>query len=145
MKKYTLLIDIISAVLLLLFLYTALSKLMHFVEFKLTLAESPLLKPFSAMLSWLLPVTELAIVLLLFIPLTRRAGLYASFFLLLIFTLYLSLMILLKQDLPCSCGGVLKSLSWPQHICFNLFFVALAATGILLCKKHQKAIQNVPP
>lgn len=145
MKKIIVCIDLISAVLLLLFLYTAFSKLMQYAEFRLALASSSLLKPFSGTLVWLLPLTEIAVALLLFFPSTRLTGLQASLFLLLVFTAYLSFMILLKQDLPCSCGGVLKSLNWPEHICFNLFFAALAATGILLYKKHQKAMQNVPP
>ena len=145
MKKFVVLIDIISAVFLLLFLYTAISKLMHCAEFGLAMAESPMLKPFAGVIAWLLPVTEIVAAVLLFFPVTRINGLYASFFLLIIFTVYLSFMILFTHDLPCNCGGAIKNLTWPQHICFNLFFLALAATGILLYKKNQKIAKSVPP
>ena len=145
MKRFVVLIDIISAAFLLLFLYTAISKLMHYAEFRLAMAESPMLKPFAGVIAWLLPVTEIVAAVLLFFPVTRINGLYASFFLLIIFTVYLSFMILFTHDLPCNCGGAIKNLTWPQHICFNLFFLALAATGILLYKKNQKIAKSVPP
>lgn len=145
MKRFDVLIDIISAIFLLLFLYTVISKIMHYSEFRLAMAESPMLTPFAGIIAWLLPVTEIAAAILLFFPATRIKGLYASFLLIVIFTVYLSLMILFTHDRPCNCGGAIKNLTWPQHICFNLFFLALAATGILLHKKNQNIIKSVPP
>jgi hypothetical protein len=32
--------------------------------------------------------------------------------------------------IPCSCGGLISSLSWTQHLFFNLFF--LLANAIVL-------------
>lgn len=145
MKRFVVLIDLISAVILLLLLYTAISKLMHYAEFRLAMAESPMLKPFAGIISWLLPVAEIVAAVLLFFPATRIKGLYASFLLIIIFTMYLSFMILFTHDLPCNCGGAIKNLTWPQHICFNLLFLVLAATGIVLYKKNQPAVKNIPP
>lgn len=145
MKKFVLAIDLISAAFFLLFLYTAISKLMHYTEFRLAVAESPMLKPFAGIISWLLPVTEIIVAVLLFFPATRINGLYGSFFLIIIFTVYLSFMLLFTHDLPCNCGGAIKNLTWPQHICFNLFLIVIAAAGILLHKKNQKHVKSVPP
>ena len=145
MKKIVLLIDIISSVFLLLFFYTAISKLMHYPEFRLAMAESSMLKPFAGVIAWLLPVAEIVTAVLLFFPATRIKGLYVSFFLIVIFTVYLSFMILFTHDIPCNCGGAIKNLTWPQHIYFNLFFLALAITGILLHKKDRQIVKSVPP
>jgi uncharacterized membrane protein YphA (DoxX/SURF4 family) len=137
--------DILSALLLLLFLYTSLSKLADYETFKNVLTASPLLKPVAGAAGWLLPVSELLIAILLFVPALRLKGLYASFILIIIFTVYLIYMIAFTTGLPCSCGGVLKTLTWPQHILFNLFFILLSLAGILLHKKGKKIKRDHPP
>jgi len=144
-NKPVLIADIISGVLLLLFLYTSLSKLADYETFKDVLSASPLLKPITGMVAWLLPLTELVIVVLLFIPALRLKGLYVSFILISLFTLYLIYMIAYAPHLPCNCGGVLKLLTWPQHIFFNLFFIFLSLTGILLYKRNKNTGSNYPP
>ena len=137
--------DIISGIVLLLFLYTSLSKLKDYELFKNVLTVSPLLKPVAGIIAWLLPVTEIVIVVLLFVPRMRSKGLYASFILISIFTIYLVYMVLFTPHLPCNCGGVLKSLTWPQHIFFNLFFILLSLTGILLYKRDRNRRSSPPP
>lgn len=144
-KRLVIIADSISGLVLLLLLYTALSKLADPIAFKFLLTRSPLLKTFAGTIWWLLPVAEIVVVLLLFFTTTRLKGLYASFFLISIFTVYLGSMLLFSTDIPCSCGGVLNSLSWQQHIIFNLFFIILSAIGIVLHKKHKEAIQRTPP
>src|SRR5438034_9813703 len=115
--KRTIAIEIISALLLLLLAYTAISKFLEYESFSRVLSHSPLLQPFSKTIARFLPNLELAIGVMLFIPSTRIKGLYAAFFLLIIFTTYLSYMIIFTPNLPCTCGGVLKDLSWAEHIC----------------------------
>lgn len=143
MKK-TIYIDFINALLLLLFLYTSVSKLSEHERFKDVLSSSPLLSPVAGFISWGLPILEIIIVILLFIPKTRLYGLYASLLLLIILTGYLLYMILFTPHLPCNCGGVLKYLTWPQHIFFNFFFIALSIASIIL-KKRQKSTINPAP
>lgn len=137
--------DIISGILLLLFLYTSLSKLIHYEAFKAILLSSPLLKSFAGVIAWLLPVTEIAIAAILFIPFTRKKGLKASFVLILVFTIYLAYMVAFTPDLPCNCGGVLQFLTWPQDILFNLFFMLLTIIGILFYKKNKSRKSEPPP
>jgi hypothetical protein len=145
MKKHLLIADSISAMVLLLLLYAAFSKLADYAAFKFSLERSPLLRPFAPSITWLLPAVEITIAVLLFIPSTRSKGLYGALCLISLFTVYLAAMLLFSPGLPCNCGGVLKSLSWPQHIFFNLFFILLSAIGILLYKKHQQNIKRIPP
>jgi len=144
-NKLILIADIISGVVLLLFLYTSLSKMTEYEVFKNVLTVSPLLKPVAGIVAWLLPVTEIVIVVLLFIPSMRLKGLYASFILISLFTLYLIYMITFTPNLPCNCGGVLKLLTWKQHIFFNLFFIFLSLTGILVYKRGKNRRSNPPP
>ena len=143
--KLILISDIISALLLLLFLYASLSKLADYETFRNVLRASPLLQPVAGQIAWLLPVSELVIVMLLFIPRLRLKGLYASFILIILFTLYLIYMIAFTPNLPCNCGGVLKLLSWPQHVFFNLFFILLSLVGILLYKRIKNTTSDCPP
>jgi hypothetical protein len=137
--------DVISGVILLLFLYTSLSKLLDYETFKSVLSASPLLRTVAGHIAWMLPVSELVIVLLLFLPPLRLKGLYASFILIGLFTLYLIYMILFAPNLPCSCGGVIRLLTWPEHIFFNLFFMLLSLTAILLYKRAIKMKRNHCP
>jgi hypothetical protein len=130
---------------LLLLIYAALSKLGDYRKFVSVLNMSPLIKGYGAVLGLLIPSVELLIGLLLFIPATRLTGLYLSILLLLAFTLYLIYMVVFAPDLPCSCGGVLKELSWPQHIVLNIFFLAGSVAALFLYKGIRKGRNNGPP
>jgi hypothetical protein len=137
--------DFICGALLLVFLYTAWSKLMDYEQFRYTLSQSVLLKPLAGIIAWLLPVTEFAIAVLLFIPAFRRIGLWVSATVITAFTIYLGYMILYMPKLPCTCGGVLAELSWRQHIVFNLSLIVLSVTSILLYNKHKGMMNKSPP
>ncbi len=131
MKKDTT-IEIICGLLILLFVYTALSKLLAYRSFTTVLGKSPLIQGKAALVAWLLPTIELIASALLLMPSTRKMGLYASFFLMLLFTLYIAYMLLFTQNLPCSCGGAIGRLTWKQHLVFNILFTALAFVGARL-------------
>jgi hypothetical protein len=137
--------DMISGLLLLLFLYTSISKLTDNELFKNVLTASPLLKRYAGIIAWLIPSTEVAIAILLFIPRFRIKGLIASVILIALFTIYLLYMIAFTPNLPCSCGGVIKLLTWPQHIMFNLFFIFLSLTGIILYHRTKSLDSSPPP
>jgi len=141
MKK-ALAIDIISGLLILLFLYTAISKFTDYNSFKTVIHKSPLIANFSGTIAWALPLTEIIIACLLFVPFTKLTGLYTSAAILTIFTLYLIYMLMYTPKLPCSCGGVLKNMSWKQHVFFNTGFILLSLTGILLKKQLDRSINN---
>jgi putative oxidoreductase len=122
--------EIIAALFILLFVYTAASKLLGFSVFRFVLSRSPLIGNMAPAIAWVLPFLELFVSLLLFFPRTRRRGLWASFILMVLFTGYLAYMIAFAPHLPCSCGGVIRHMTWTQHLFFNVFFTLLAATGL---------------
>ena len=143
--RLILLADMISGLLLLLFLYTSTSKLTDNGIFKNVLTASPLLKSYAGTIAWLVPCTEIAIAILLFIPRFRIKGLITSVILITLFTIYLLYMIAFTPNLPCSCGGVVQFLTWPQHIVFNLFFIFLSVAGIILYHRAKSLKSSSPP
>jgi hypothetical protein len=134
-------IEIISAVFILLFIYTAVSKLMTHQTFLNSLKGSPLLNFASPFLSWTVPAVEILIAAMLFTPNYREAGLFATFYLMVLFTIYIAYMLLAVSHLPCSCGGIISKLSWKQHLYLNTFFIVLAVTGIYFNKRLKFLLQ----
>jgi len=134
-STYHKLTEIIASLFILLFIYTAISKLSDQTTFRLALHKSPVIGAYARLVAWALPATEIIIAVLLFIPSTRVIGLYASFIIMMIFTIYIGAMIFFDPTLPCSCGGVLRQMSWRQHLIFNSVSTLLAASGIWASKK----------
>jgi putative oxidoreductase len=132
MKK-AILIYILATLLLMLFLYTGFSKLLDFDAFHRAMLKQPFPHWLAWVLAWLLPCIELIISVCLYFEKTRRKGFYASAFLMTAFTLYIAAVLLhFFRWVPCTCGGVIKYLSWTRHLYFNLFFLGIAFAGALL-------------
>lgn len=130
-------VQTISCLYILLFVYASASKWLDFENFRVQLAQSPLL---SAYAGWVAPaviIVELLIVLLLCFKTTRLAGLYFSHFLMVAFTVYIYLILNYSDFIPCSCGGILEDLGWTEHLVFNIAFVVLAILAIILEEKHK--------
>jgi hypothetical protein len=141
--KYKLYIDIAAGLLIVLFVYTALNKLDDHVFFQAQLKLYPLIGFFAGMLSWAIPVTELFISILLLIPAYKTTGLYAALVLLIAFTVYLLIMIIMTPGLPCSCGGVIETLTWTQHILFNGCFIIITLAAIILSKRKRSERSDI--
>ena len=140
--KRNLALDLISAVFIFLFIYTALGKLLAFSSFKYTLRQLPFIGFFGTVIAILLPLSELLVAVLLFIPLTRRTGSWAALMLMLAFTLYIAGAIMLGSGLPCSCGGVFQSLTWRQHLWVNLVLTLLASIAVHMQTKLRQTKSN---
>jgi putative oxidoreductase len=136
MFKRQVMIECISALLILLFLYASLSKFLDFKTFTGEMNNQPLPNSWTPFLVWFIPCTEIAISVALLFEYTRLLGLYASLVLMGLFTVYTVIILLhFFSYVPCSCGGVIKRLTWGQHLVFNLFFVALSVYGITLQRR----------
>jgi uncharacterized membrane protein YphA (DoxX/SURF4 family) len=116
----------------LLFVYAALTKLLDYQKFVVQLGQSPILTSYAQVLALMVPISELIISIMLIFPMTRVPGLYAAFSLMVMFTTYIVLASRFSDYVPCSCGGVLEGMTWTQHLFFNVVFVLLALTAILL-------------
>lgn len=149
LKFYNITIQVISALLLILFVYTGMNKLMDHEQFRMQLEKSPFVEQMATFITYTLPAGEILLALTLIIKKTRLLGLFLSFFLMALFTGYIWMMLNYAYDLPCSCGGILASMSWHTHLIFNAIFTMLAAIGILLESKirmnqphHKTAISS---
>lgn len=118
-----------------LFVYTATSKLLDFEHFKVQLEKSPFISGHADWIIWALPIVECTIVILFLFQRYLVFALYASLFIMTLFTSYIVMVLNFSDDIPCSCGGILESLGWNAHVVFNLAFMALAAMGISLYHK----------
>ena len=137
---HTWIIDIISSLFILLFLYTALSKLYEFASFRYVLSVSPLIGFASSFFAWFIPAIELLVTGLLFVPSSRKWGLRLSLVLITVFTCYLAYMIFFTPDKPCSCGGVIKQLTWSQHLSVNVILAIIASIALWLTQNTKRFI-----
>lgn len=130
---------IITTMLIILFFYTAISKLLDLEEFQRQLANQTLPLWSIATLLWLIPLSEVLVCILLIIPSTRIIGFYGSTVLMILFTGYISLVLLNVFDrVPCSCGGVVRNMKFSEHFLFNLFFLTLSIIGIYISNAKKK-------
>jgi len=125
-------VDAISLLFIVLFMYAAVVKLIDYQKFVVQLGQSPMLTETASFVAWTIPSLELVTVVLLAIPKTRLAALYASFSLMSMFTTYIILASWFTDYVPCSCGGVLGSLGWTEHLVFNICFLVIGFIGILI-------------
>lgn len=125
-------LEIVSILLILLFVYSALSKVLEFQNFQAQLGQSPLLSAYTGFISYAVLIVELTIALLLAFPKTRFIGLLSSFILMVMFTAYIIVILNYSSFVPCSCGGILEKLGWKEHLVFNILFTILAATACLI-------------
>jgi hypothetical protein len=131
---------IASAIFIILFTYTAVTKIIDYPTFRIALVQSPVLEHYAAFAAVAVPVAELAIVALLIFTATRKAGLWASFALMIVFTLYIVYLMLFASSMPCNCGGILKALSWRSHLVVNILLVGLAGWALFDLRKNRTMI-----
>ena len=134
----SIIIEAISFLFIILFLYTGISKLREFDIFQEQLAESPLLRPIASLIAGGIPITEFIISTLLFFPRYRLKGFYLTFILMVLFTAYIITLFTISPELPCSCGGIIEQLSWSGHLILNSSLILLAFIAI----RTQKAINR---
>ncbi|WP_367915794.1 MauE/DoxX family redox-associated membrane protein [Leadbetterella sp. DM7] len=129
-----------AVLLIILFSYTAIAKLMDVAEFERQLAGQQLPSWAKKPLVWLIPASELLLSVLLIIPSTRRLGFYGSALLMVLFTGYVGLVVFgFFKYTPCSCGGVLRSMDFGTHLVLNLFFLTLSLLGIYMSHSKNKS------
>lgn len=112
---------------------------MDYSTFKEQLSESPLLGSMAGLIAIGLPLAEFFVVILLIVPNWRLKGFYAALTLMTVFTVYVIALLSFSNKLPCSCGGIISELSWPQHLVFNGLFILLACLGLILEKRRKQS------
>lgn len=131
-------LEVIIFLCVLLFVYTALSKLIAVGKFEAQIEPSPLIGGLAPIVVWAVPIWELLVAVCLMTPRLRIAGFYAFWTTMLLFTLYIVYVIFFSPTLPCSCGGVLEKMGWGDHLVFNILFLGLATWGTMLQQRKQR-------
>jgi hypothetical protein len=122
--------------LIILWLYTAGSKLIDIPMYKRGLYGQPFSKAFKDFLFYALPLLELFLTALLCFKNTRFSGYLGSLLLLSLFTGYIILVLLgYYPKIPCSCGGILAVMSWKIHLWFNISCIGVCTGLILLANR----------
>lgn len=116
----------------LLFVYTATSKFIDLENFKIQLAQSPLLSAYADIIAYTVIIGELLVALLLCFRKTLQVGLFLFLGFMSAFTVYIYLILNYSPFIPCSCGGVLEKMGWTEHLWFNVIFCFLALLSIFM-------------
>lgn len=115
-----------------LFIYTAYAKIVDHERFLNGLKNVSIISGSAVVISFLVPIIEIIIAILLLIPVTAKQGLYSFIAAMSFFTGYIISALIWEKNLPCHCGGAIERLSWTQHIWFNLIFVLFAVFALWL-------------
>ena len=122
-----------------LYLHTAVSKILSFQDFTFDMNNQPFPDSWTPFLIYALPATEIAIVIAFFFGRTRLLGLYLSLLLMSLFTVYTALVLLhVFKYVPCSCGGIIRQLTWPQHLILNVSCLMLNIKAIQIQNNRVK-------
>ena len=136
MKKS--IIHIISVLLIILWVYAAVSKLADYDLFIVQLKRQPLPGWSPRLLSWALPAAEIITALSLCFERTQHYGMAASCIMLACFTCYTGLALSgAYERIPCSCGGIFSFMQWKGHLIFNAGATVAAFAGWTL-KRREK-------
>lgn len=139
MRAKTIVVDTVTILLIILWVYAAFSKLLDYSNFNIELSKSPLLTSFAPIVAIGIPLLEIGLAVMLLIERTKFLALVMSTSLLLLFTCYLFIILNYSSYVPCSCGGILGRLGYKEHIIFNLILFALGVISILLYKHDTSA------
>jgi putative oxidoreductase len=141
MSKKQVTLECVCALLILLFLYASISKFLDFKTFIDEMNNQPLPNSWTPYLVWSIPLLEIAISIGLLFEYTRLLCLYASLVVMAIFTIYTGIVLLhFFPYIPCSCGGVIRHLTWSQHLILNLTYIGISVLGISL--QHHKSLKT---
>ena len=114
-----------------LFVYTAISKLIDFENFQVQIAQSPLLSAFATTIAYGVVIGELIIAVLLCFRKTEKLGLYLFLGFMVAFSIYIYLILNYSPFVPCSCGGILEKMGWTEHLWFNIIISILTVLILL--------------
>lgn len=140
MKK-NIYIEIILVLLIAIFLFSGISKIIHIKDLSIVLDKFPVLGNRPDASAWLLLIIELSIALMLMFPASALMGIRLAIVYLIIASSYIGSVLLFADRSMCTCAAFFKMLSWPQHIMINLVLIVIGA-GVLIARDREKRIER---
>ena len=139
MKTRALFINVVCFLFITMFVYAAVSKWLIFNVFVSQINRQPFNDKYTPLLVWGIPLSEVAVALLMVFDRTRLLGLKIGTAMMILFTGYIILIKLhFFGKIPCACGGAITEFTWTQHLFFNLFFVISGVWALLLVRKYNR-------
>lgn len=130
MKKIS--VYAIRTVLIILFFYTLIHKLIDLDFFEENLRKSYLLTDYASSVNYIIPAIEVTAIVLLVVNKLALKGLYFSLFLLFSFTFYLIAVNNFSFSEGCSCKGIYNGMAYQTHLLVNLVFIVLNLIAIII-------------
>lgn len=140
MKKDSIYQEVIIILLIVVFAYPGMNKLLEIKKFEEQLSFSPLLpEAITPYLAWIIPILLISLAGLLLITRIRPLVLKAYIGLMGLFTLYIIAILTVASFIPCSCIGFSDRLSWQQQLIMNVIVLILSLFTLSFRKetKHQ--------
>jgi uncharacterized membrane protein YphA (DoxX/SURF4 family) len=124
---------VLSTALIAIFGYSGFDKLIRFESSRKAFHNQTFPSELAEVLTYITPVAELLLALLLLISVSRWWGYLGSILLLSVFTTYVGLIwVGAFPRVPCNCAGLIDSMGWAAHFWMNLGLIGLAAWGLRL-------------
>lgn len=131
--KRSIVLEIICFLLIALMLYAAVSRWLDFHNFIDEINNQPLPNSITPLIVYGIPALQVITAAALAFEKTRMTGLWISLSIMLLYVVYNTLILInFYGRTPCTCGGIIKHLTWGQHLIFSLFFAGVSLIGILL-------------
>lgn len=125
-------VKLLSMLFIFLFIYAASNQLLEIHIFHARLRQSPFIGSYAGWLVWMIPLLEILISVLFCFEKWKSPALRLSFLLMIIFSFYIIAVLSFSDTIPCSCSGVIASVTWKQHLIFNIGITFLASLGLVL-------------
>lgn len=145
MDKGELIITTTIVMVILLFMYTGVSKLLEYDKFVFQMRRAPhsFTQAWAPFLGRAVPLAELLLVLFLFLDKTRFWALIGSLILMVFFEVYIIWMKIIEVQtgikLPCTCGGIISNMGWTAHLLFNAVFIFFLGLSVYYKWKTSKS------
>ncbi|MCH7407290.1 MauE/DoxX family redox-associated membrane protein [Belliella aquatica] len=126
---------LVLIVLITLWVYTGISKLVDFHGFKGAILNQSFSNEIGEYVAFIVPISELIIAGMLVFGKTRFLGLIASICMLCVFSTYVGLVWSEAFDrVPCGCAGIFESMGWGAHLIVNLILLGMSILSVVTRK-----------
>lgn len=130
-------------ILILVWAYTFVSKVLDFDTFARQIKGAYLLSAAGGILPYLLQVVHVGIVILLLNKSWRRMGLLVSLSVIIAYTAYLIYILKFAPSIPCSCIAVLRSMNWADQLYFNSGVLAINLIGLITFSSLRRTSHSI--
>lgn len=138
MKRKLEIMVTVSIILLVLWIPSALDKILNFPSFKEGLLKQPFPDGIGTALAYGLPTMELVIGILLATQRFMSIAFGISILLLAMYSNYVGMAIFLgAKSYLCKCSLLIEKLDWSDQLYFNLVFLGISIVGYYLQKKQR--------